>query len=650
MRLKKLVSTGLIVVTALAMLMTTGCGSGTGNKEGEGSTFSWWIYSADGVGTFYDKYENHPVAQWLNQQYWDVENGTLGTEENGTNIQFTYQVPIAGAEQDNFNTMLATGEYTDILDLSMASDSAEVLCAEGILMELTDYVEKYCPNYVEFLDRNPDQKALVTTVDDEGKTHYYQMACITDGNTIPWGGYVYRRDWVVKYAEPTEYVWDWDSDYVKENGHPAVTPLEAAEESGNLEGWKKNEVTAFTSSDGDEPNYDYTDNVIFPSGMTDPYTISDWEWMFEAFQKAIDERGFSGNSDAYCTTVYYPGYFQVGDLVSSFGGGAGTWSKDAEQEVSFNGTSENFKTYLECLHNWNERGWLDSRFETRASDMFFSINQTGTAQGMVGLWYGTLATMGDVIRVTCADAEDQQDAYVMPCSVPVNDVYGTDDQKFKEPDAFYQGSRIAGSIGITTKAEEKDLAALFTFFNWMYTKDGAMITSVGLNKEQQESCEIKDSVYEEYDCEDLYTITDGEDGKEIITLHYPRNIDIASALKLQRLAVGMQMTGAGPDLDYIFVDEGKTQVQRQSEQLYTRYTNTASLLDFDSSMTAEESNRYSEVNTAVNDYMAQKVPTLIKEGLDGWDQYVSGVNNLGVQDVTDIYQDVVDRLFKGSED
>ena len=59
------------------------------------------------------------------------------------------------------------------------------------------------------------------------------------------------------------------------------------------------------------------------------------------------------------------------------------------------------------MNTWNDNGWLDTRFETRASDMFFSINQTGTAQGMVGMWYGTTANLGDTIRVTCADSEDR---------------------------------------------------------------------------------------------------------------------------------------------------------------------------------------------------------------------------------------------------
>lgn len=42
---------------------------------------------------------------------------------------------------------------------------------------------------------------------------------------------MYRRDWIVKYATPTDYVWDWDSDTVKKNGHPEVTPLSEAKET-----------------------------------------------------------------------------------------------------------------------------------------------------------------------------------------------------------------------------------------------------------------------------------------------------------------------------------------------------------------------------------------------------------------------------------
>ena len=646
MKMKRVLSVGLVGAMALSTLALTGCGSNS--SDGGDNTVSWWITMTDGNGVYYDDYEDNPAVEWLNQQYWDIENGGLGTKEDGTPLKFTFQVPISGSETDNFNTMMSTGEYTDIIDLAMSTDTAATMVDEGTLLDITDYVEKYMPHYIEYLDKNPEQKALLTHEDENGDTRYYEIGAIKEENDVPWGGYMYRRDWLVEYAQPTAYVWDWDSDYVKENGHPAVTPLEEAQASGNMEGWKANEVTEFTSSEGEDPKNDYTDNVIFPSGTSDPLTISDWEWMLDAFKKAIDDKGFSGNTDAYCTTVYYPGFFGMGDLVSSFGGGTGVWSKDADQNVYFSGTSDNFKTYLECLNTWYNNGWMDTRFETRASDMFFSINQTGTAQGQVGLFYGTAASLGDAIRVTCADSEDQQKAYVMPCAVPINDKYGTDEQKYKEPDAFYQGSRIAGRIGITEALEDKSedtIAALFTFLDWMYTREGALTRSVGLSQEQIDSVDLENNLYEEYGIEGgAYDVSENEDGKTVYTFHYDTSGDIGNALKFTRMVVGAELTGAGADIDYVF-DKGESKVHQLATEQWTKYTSTASLYDYNNQFTTEQNDIYSDINQSVNDYMNQNTPNLIKNGLDGWDAYVEGINALHPEELTEVYQEVMDSLF-----
>ena len=120
--------------------------------------------------------------------------------------------------------------------------------------------------------------------------------------------------------------------------------------------------------------------------------------MLDAFKKAIDDKGIFRQHGRLLHHRLLSGFFGMGDLLSSFGGGTGVWSKDADQNVYFSGTSDNFKTYLECLNTWYNNGWMDTRFETRVSDMFFSINQTGTAQGQVGLFYGTSASLGDTIR------------------------------------------------------------------------------------------------------------------------------------------------------------------------------------------------------------------------------------------------------------
>lgn len=353
---KRILSVGLTSVLAVTLLAGCGKGGDSGNESangnvgddefaGKGTDFTWWITQTDSSGEYYDDYADNTAVQFINQQYWDSVNGGIGTEETGRKLNFSFLVPVTGSEMENFNTMIGTGEYPDILSLAMSSESPEALYENGVLMDITEYVEKYMPNYVAYLDANPELKPLVQVTDEEGNVHYRALYPFMDGVNSPWAGMCYRRDWVVKYAKPTEYVWDLESDYVKENGHPAVTPL----------------------------------------------------------AKAIDED--------------------------------------------------------------NLEGWLDPAFNTRSNDMFFMIDTTGVNQGKVGMWYGLTSTLGAGIRTSCQNSDDQKDAYVMGAALPLNDMYGTEKQMFVAPDAVYQDSRRGLPIGITNKAEGKDLATLFTYFD-----------------------------------------------------------------------------------------------------------------------------------------------------------------------------------------
>ncbi len=648
---KRILSVGLMAAVALTLVVGCGGKGDDGKADGNGggdvagedefagkdANFTWWIYKTDSNGEYYETYEETAVAQFINQQYWNVKDGGIGTEENGRQLKFSYLVPITGSESDNFNTMMGTGEYPEILDLVVSSESPQALVESGILMDITEYVEKYMPNYVAYLEANPELKPLVQVADDEGKAHYYAIYGITDGPEDPWEGTCYRRDWIVKYAEPTEYVWDWESDYVKENGHPAVTPLDKAMEEDNLEGWKKNEVTKFEASEGENPAEDYTDNVIFPSGKSDPITISDWEWMFEAFDKAIDARGWSDDSSAYGLSIQYYGYSATGDITSSFGGGTGTYYvKDGK--VSYDGTSENFKTYIECMQVWYENGWLDPNFNTRANDMFFMIDSASVNQGKVGMWCGLSSTLGTALRVSCQDADDQKDAYVMGAALPINDMYGTEDQMYKEPDSLYQTSRKGSPIGITEKAEDKDLATLFTYLDWTYSEEGAKVIRIGLNAEQYASVKLDPDIYADYDIETAYTESTDEDGTKVIKTTFDSSNTIQGALMGQRMDTGIKLTGNSGEYK---MDKGVPTVNANAMEQWTKYTNTGNVLDYSSLLNSEESEQYSKISTAGTDYQAQSVPNVIK-GTMSWEDYVKGFDNIDTDTAVELLQNYVD--------
>ena len=377
--------------------------------------------------------------------------------------------------------------------------------------------------------------------------------------------------------------------------------------------------------------------MVFPSGKTDPYTISDWEWMFEGFSKAIKDRGWSDDRNAYCTTVVYNGYMATGDLVSSFGHGNGTWAKDEDGNVEYTGTTENFKTYLEAVNNWYNNGWLDKAFAERGGDLFFDINSQGFTTGKVGLWVGYTSCIGDGIRVTCLNEEDAKDAFVMGCALPINDVYGGDEQKYQEPDALLQTGRVSSRTAITEKAENKDLETLFTFFNWLYTEEGAAARKLGLTKEQMDSVEIEDNIYEDNGIESAYELETDEEGKLVYKMNFDMTADICGNLTFSRMGVGITKTGVGSDLNYT-LDKGYSDVVADAIAQWGVYVSTANVSDYTSQMSSEDNKAYADVNTQLEDYIGQTIPKLITEGLDGWDEYVAKIDSYNVDSVSEIYE------------
>lgn len=638
------ISTSILLTTTLifSALLFGGCSKSDNERGGsDADNYTWWITKTDSNGTYYNDYEESVVIQWLNNQYWDKENLTLGTEDKGTKLNLSFQVPIMGAEKDNFNTMIATGEYPEIINLSLSNESPYQLYQDGVLMDITEYVENYLPNYVALLDEHPEIKPLVTYTDEAGELHYYSLYAVADNVITPWEGYQYRRDWVVKYADPTPYVWDLDSDYVKQNEHPLYTPLSAAEAANDFTGWKVNDVTEFTSSEGDDPLNDYADNVIFPSGSSDPLTISDWEWMFEAFAKAIEAEGFNDDTNAYCTSIPFSG---TSDMVSSFGGGGSSWYKNKSNIIEFGGVSDSFKTYLTAMNNWYNNDWVDTKFETRASDAFYNINSTGIGQGMVGLWQGGQAYLGTTIRATAVDPNAQKDAMVLGCAIPINDVYGSDNDKFVTPYTFYQQGMLGAATGFTKACEGKDLETLFAAINWMYSKEGGLTVGVGLSKDQYSSMKFNPDSYADNNVDCSYSTVQNDDGTITYESSVPFDTRLHTALTGQRLGTYLQIEG-NIDLGYTLGKGFSNNVTNAITQ-WTKYTDSGFLYSYTPLMDDTQSATYSKIFTYVTDYMNQALPQMIKQGVGSWDDYVKKLEKYGPTKVTDIYQDIMDDIFK----
>lgn len=456
------------------------------------------------------------------------------------------------------------------------------------------------PNYVALVHSDETiLKNAVTMVD--GEEHYYSLRGISDQAEPVFQGFMYRRDWIVKYGK-----------------HP---------ETG----------AAFTGgyTDPEDPD-SWEDDVVFPSGGSDPLYVSDWEWMFEIFEAAMADLGIT---DSYCVSMYYPGFTWSGGLLSCFGGGTCVWYQDKDGKVHFGGDEEAFRTYLECLNNWYEKGWLDSAFNERTSDAFYAIDDTSVRQGKVGMWDGQQSQLGG--RMDMNDGGFTEGIYVAGASYPINDIYGDDSCKYVEPDCVMGGGLVGGGVIITSAAKDKDLAALCSYLDYFYSEEGGAIRTLGLNADQVAGLS-DDSFYADHNIAGgAYKID--ENGKYVLDNVLVNDGGGLKAAAAFTKAPGLQLVAN--------VDNGFSENYQKSLDQWTLYENTGFFQGSITTdmMSAEDTTACDGIRTKVLEYMTNNAADFItgkkdiSSGSTDWANWCKSLQKYNYQKATDIFQPYVDQ-------
>lgn len=316
-----LLCAGMLAVTALS-----GCGSKSGDAEGQSSstsdsaqtndknlpteTFTFWLATGE-KDQFYMDYAENPIVKYLTQREW-------GTGDDAAMLDLKFDIASSTSPADSFTTLVYGGDFQDVMDLSYSQTSITQLYDDGVAMDLTELVEEYMPNYMELIQSDPAlYREAVSIVDGEQKI--LQLLCINDAGKDMYQGLMYRRDWLVRFGEMPEYVWAKNADEIlgmeqsaRQGAAPEITNYYEAKEAYGADesawtagGWVKNPLYSddageswevgtggerghgITCSYGDDAMETYTDNLVFPSGTKDPIFLSDWEWMFQTFEEKV---------------------------------------------------------------------------------------------------------------------------------------------------------------------------------------------------------------------------------------------------------------------------------------------------------------------------------------------------------------------------
>ncbi len=480
------------------------------------------------------------------------------------------------------------------MNLDMSTTTASELYDRGVIQDLTDLYKEHMPNYVAFLEENPDLEEEIYSIVD-GEKRVLTLNPMRAEYDDPFEGFAYRRDWVAKYGTNPQ------------TGEPFTYGF--ADES-DPESWE--------------------DDVVFPSGGDEPIYISDWEWMFEIFDKAMEDLGIT---DGYCYAPYYLGYLETGNLTSSFGGGGTGIYIDGDTVVS-GYTNDNTRAYLQCMNNWYQKGWIDPKFSEHTTDMFYAIDVEKVFQGKVGLWQGRQSTVGTQI-----DSGDEytKGSMVYGAKIPINDIYGGDAQKNVEPNMYFRSARVGKGVGLSNNLTEDETIAFMEFVDFLYSDEGSMLANFGLSQEQYE--EFGSELYDRLGMNGgNYTID--EDG--IVHIKFKASDPESVAVVLGRCI-------ARPRTN---VDRGYDRYVQQAIDAWGYYSTEATLRDsVQRAVPVEDQKEIDKLRANLNQYLARTIPTMImgtgsydvNDDAD-WEQFVKDTKKYGSDKMAAYYQEALDLL------
>lgn len=488
----------------------TGCGGKhniVSNNADPERTFTYFIPKQDGVGVggSYDSYDQNPSILYLTKDPFTYKNKE--GQEVTNNVALRFSAATLGQEPNGFITNLDAG--VDILDMDYATETARTMYQNGKLMDLTYWVENYMPNYLAMAKKFGIDD-LIATRDEKGNKQYLQLYSIYENVNWQYYGYQYRQDWVLEYGKTFDANgtigaqtfkeahpdWGWNTVdgqkvWQDEILFPSWYGLQYNNDGKNLG------TGTFTYS---KELYDYMHGEYIghsEARATEletalshverdfdiyhgqwPATISDWEWMLDIFQVAVNaefkDRG-------YPMALYQFGYVPTGNLVSSFGGTGGEWQKYNGNVIL--GTDKScFKVYVDTMNKWYSNGYIDNNFQTN-DDLLWRTDEANVRQGYVGLYFGMNDQLFDGMDI---GAGHTQGIYTLGMPYPINDKYGDAENKYQTPKTLYAANYESNSVMISTAAKNKDLAALFTMLDAAYTDKAGAAKSWGLTKEMLE--------------------------------------------------------------------------------------------------------------------------------------------------------------------
>ncbi len=479
--------------------------------------------------------DGHQVWTWLR-------------ENTGVNVDL--RVVDKTQETDQFNLMIASGDYTDLFPAADYSAGLEAAMEEEIVTDLTDLVEENMPNYWTIV--NSDQN-LLAKVKDADK--FLGIYAVKDQMANPSGqGAFIRMDWLEDLGMDVPQTYDELTEVLR-----AFKTEKGATEALAL------------------PNTVNVNNGVLMGGFG-----------------SLAELSANGMSVDY---------------------GASFYQEDGE--VIYGATAEGTRKYLSWLNELCKEGLISmDNMQAREMNPFSEYNAGMASNGTNGYMFN-MQPFGGMYNGMSEDPN---------CNWwPVQDVAETAGQTIP----FYEEVSLLDmtSIAVSTACDEVEVA--LQFLDYGYSYEGSLLYNFGFQKGSGHEVETWD-----FD-ENGEPLFDGDAIKQVA-----ESTNIASGVISTK-----DLAGVVFDKRLSFEFEER---ENACFEAWSTNKNTSGILGSKTVLSAEESTEASAIYSDIITYVATSALQFINGDLDvngsDWDSYVKNIEDMGIEELTDIIQGAYDRV------
>lgn len=337
-------------------------------------------------------------------------------------------------------------------------------------------------------------------------------------------------------------------------------------------------------------------------GLDIPVTYDDYHDVLTAFKNELGvAEPMYLPSSGFFNGEYFVGGYGIAGKVSSMPFQNDPWYQ-VDGEVRLGSVQPEFKDYLTMLHQWYEEGLFAPDFVSMNK---YDSDQNKNASDTVGLFFLEVGMGWPTLQ---SMEKENPDWAVTPVAEPV--LQAGDIVHFADERTLTSG----GGVVLSTQCEDIGLA--LSWCDAWFTREGQLAANYGLEGES-------------------YTLEDGEPVFTELALT-GNNLNVMYSLSV------VPTIYYRDKLAYTYTD-----FENLCYDTWTASRDDAYTYSGNAVMTAEESEEYAAIMSDIHTYMEENIVKFINGDvpLDTFESYVTEIEGMGLDRVTEIKQAALDRYL-----